>query len=313
MFKLFDALIKPVACYACQVWLPNSGLYKLFDQTRENKHPTKVISMDPLENLHLSFLKWIMNVNKSTSNSAIWGDCGRYPLGVSLAKLLFNFKERLEQLDIDNSPRLVRHAYREQKTLQLTWYKSLDNVQQALESEEKRTLTRPSQIREAMRRWFLKIWNIDRHSNKKLIFYNTIKHEFRAEKYLNLDLDACSSKRIGQLRTSSHRYNIETGRHGTNRAKLLNRVCMHCSTQDVETLDLLLELPFPDPIIEDEDHVLRTCPLYEDLRNKLQPKTKTYLSSDVGQIFSDSTTIRDIGRFLTKAYDRRFPRTTQKP
>jgi hypothetical protein len=88
---------------------------------------------------------------------------------------------------------------------------------------------------------------------------------------------------------------------------------MHCSTQDVETLDLLLELPFPDPIIEDEDHVLRTCPLYEDLRNKLIPKTKIYLFSDTGQIFSDSTTIRDIGRFLTKAYDRRFPRTTPCP
>jgi predicted GIY-YIG superfamily endonuclease len=50
---------------------------------------------------------------------------------------VFNFKERLEQFENDNSQRLVRHAYSQQKTLQLTWYKSLDNVQKALESEKK--------------------------------------------------------------------------------------------------------------------------------------------------------------------------------
>ena len=173
---------------------------------------------------------------------------------------------------------------------------------------ERRPLNRPSQIRGAMMRWFQSVWQLDRNSNKKLGFYNSIKHEFAEEMYLKLDLSAASSKRICQLRTSSHSYNIETGRHGVNRAKLVNRVCRHCSTEDEETLDLLLELPFPDPVIEDELHVLRTCPLYADLRDKLLPKTKTYLYSDVGLLFKESTTIRDIGRFLTKACERRFPK-----
>jgi hypothetical protein len=69
-------------------------------------------------------------------------------------------------------------------------------------------------------RWFWKIWSTDRYSNKMMMFYNTVKHEFSEEKYLNLDLDASSGKRIGLLRTSCHRYNIETERHGTNGAKL---------------------------------------------------------------------------------------------
>ena len=97
-----------------------------------------------------------------------------------------------------------------------------------------------------------------------------------------------------------------------HRHKLSNRACKHCSTTDVESLDLLLELPFPDPIIEDELHVLRTCPLYEDLRHCLSQQSKTLLFSDIGQIFAHPTTIGDLGRFLTKAHERRLPKASSK-
>jgi hypothetical protein len=310
LFKLFDTLIKPVVGYTCQVWLPNTSLFRAFDQARGNTAPTKITSTDPLENLLLSFLKWNLNVTKTTSNAAVWGDCGRCPLGVTLSKSVYNYKKRLEQLDDDNSPHLVRHAYREQKTLLLSWYKNLETAHRVLESEERRHLNRPNQIRGSMMNCFHKTLDADRTSNKKLGFYNSIKRQFSEELYLKLDLSATSSKRICQLRSSSHGSDIETGRHGINRVKLLNRVCRRCSTKDEETLDLLLELrPFPDPIIEDELHVLRICPLYEDLRDKFRPETKISLSSDLGKIFSDSSAIRDIGRFLTKAYERRFPKT----
>jgi hypothetical protein len=59
-----------------------------------------------------------------------------------------------------------------------------------------------------------------------------------------------------------------------NRLKLQNRLCKNCTTKDQEVLELLLVLPFPDPIIEDETQVLKDCPLYEDLRRKLLPQTR---------------------------------------
>ncbi|KAL5253152.1 hypothetical protein ACHWQZ_G013062 [Mnemiopsis leidyi] len=40
-----------------------------------------------------------------------------------------------------------------------------------------------------------------------------------------------------------------------------DRVCKHCCTEDEASLELLLELPLSEPIIEDEKHVLLTCPL----------------------------------------------------
>ena len=49
VFKLFDALIQPVASYGCQVWLPSTGLYKLFNDQRHNKEKAKIIAKDPVE------------------------------------------------------------------------------------------------------------------------------------------------------------------------------------------------------------------------------------------------------------------------
>ena len=71
---------------------------------------------------------------------------------------------------------------------------------------------------------------------------------------------------MAQLRTISHQYNIETGRHCQNRESVVNRICTTCSKNDDDTVTLLAELPFFDPIVEDETYVIQTCPLYEDLR-----------------------------------------------
>ena len=99
--------------------------------------------------------------------------------------------------------------------------------------------------------------------------------------------------------------NIETGRYGANRLKLINRVCKHCCTDDEGTLDLLLELPFPTPIIEDEEHVLSDCPLYNDLRDHLCPFTRNLLGEDITLIFENSIAIRDFGSYVCKIFDRR--------
>jgi hypothetical protein len=133
--------------------------------------------------------------------------------------------------------------------------------------------------------WFLNVWNIERIANRKLGFYNTIKREFVEEDYPRPDLNNNVFKRIAQIRTISYKFCVETGRHGMNRLKLANRAYKHCTTNYQETLDLLMELPYPDPIIEDETHILNTCPLYEDLRQKLPPQTRSLLHTEISQIF----------------------------
>ena len=60
------------------------------------------------------------------------------------------------------------------------------------------------------------------------------------------------SIKLAQLRTGSHKFNIETGGHDTlcHRSPL-NRVCFQCCDED--TVTYLAELPFSEPVNEDEE------------------------------------------------------------
>ena len=121
------------------------------------------------------------------------------------------------------------------------------------------------QIRKCIENMFVHQWNLERKENKKLGFYNMIKNSFQCETYLSSSLSYKQSKKITELRTSSHRFNIETGRHGHERRKnITHRVCLSCCNDKDSIISDLAEMPFFNPIIEDEVHVLRSCQLYEE-------------------------------------------------
>ena len=308
VFKLFDALICPVVTYGCQIWLPETWFVRDLLEPRTNSTSRlERIAKDPLEKLHVTFLKWSMGVSKKTSNAAVWGDCGRYPLAAEMSKQVYSYFDRLSALDRDNSPSLVRHAFKEQQTLNLSWYSRLTKTREILQNRISGRLLFPSQVRTELRSDFVRSWNEERVHNKKLGFYNTIKDTFETEVYLSISLTYDEGKRVAQFRTSSHKYNVETGRHGPKREKLINRLCRCCSTSSDDTLHGLTELPFFYPIIEDELHVLRTCPLYDDFRHKLSDGVKTNIFSDVKSLFSTATQLRETARFLSKSHRRRFP------
>ena len=88
VFKLFNSLVLPVASYGCQVWFAETRLVKNFkDNSPGVQLPS--IAKDPIEKLHLSFLKWNLGVGRKTSNAAVWSDSGRYPLVIEISKQVF--------------------------------------------------------------------------------------------------------------------------------------------------------------------------------------------------------------------------------
>ena len=123
----------------------------------------------------------------------------------------------------------------------------------------------PTLIANRLQDIFVRIWEGARASNRKLLFYNNIKPEFGLEAYLwpVSGINHEGTMRIAQLRSSSHRYNVETGRYGQKITSVVHRICQICC--DGQNVATLAELPFFEPIIEDELHVLRTCPAYHDL------------------------------------------------
>ena len=68
--KLFDALVKPVLLYGCEVWGPELLSYKT--------HFVK----GTIEQVHIKFCKQTLNVLWYTENKACRAELGRYPLSI---------------------------------------------------------------------------------------------------------------------------------------------------------------------------------------------------------------------------------------
>ena len=315
IFKLFDSLILPVVSYGCQIWLTKTEVLKCLssDNKKNACDVLRAISLDPMENLHLSLLKWTLGVRKKTTNIPMWGDSGRSPIGVQMIKMLIDYHNRLAQLDEADSEQIVRHAFVEQKNIGLEWYKTVVELYHRFDSEAiahgKRSRRNPlpnsTLIRMRAEEWFKDVWNQARESSHKLVFYNSIKKELGFEPYLHLEKHK-KIKFIAWLRTSSHLLNIETGRYGAKQASQHHRACDFCTTDDKGLLQLLANLPTIKLILEDEQHFLRDCPNYEELRNERSPVYKELLKNgDFEAIFSKDH-VTETAKYIYKLSLKRY-------
>ena len=281
IFKLFDSLIVPVTSYGCSVWLHTTKLFKLISNGKISlniKNSLRVISLDPLERLHIKFLKWTLLVHAKASNLACWGDSGRVPIVIQLAMQTLDYYKRLEQLDYYDTNCLVRHAFVEQRNLLLPWFNDTQNFVANLNITGE---TSSNVIRNKCIDAFKELWYNGVQQSSKLQFYGMIKETIGYETYLSLN-NIRRRKAIAQLRFSSHRLNIETARYINNKSDVhldkltWKKCCKICCNKNAESL---ISLPFADPVIEDEHHVLVTCPKYEHIRQALSNNTKSVLVS----------------------------------
>ena len=83
--KLFDALVKPVLLYGCEIWGPELLSYKThFEEST-------------IEQVHIKFSKQTLNVPWYTENKACRAELGRYPLSIDIKASLLCYWQRLEQ------------------------------------------------------------------------------------------------------------------------------------------------------------------------------------------------------------------------
>lgn len=98
----------------------------------------------------------------------------------------------------------------------------------------------------------------------KLRTYRLFKHDFKTEQYLKIQMDKKYRSALAKIRCGVAPIRLETGRYEGLRE--MDRLCIHCN------------------VIENEEHVLVTCPFYEDLRHDLFLACEN--ESDVFQTFS---------------------------
>ena len=86
--------------------------------------------------------------------------------------------------------------------------------------------------------------------------------------------------------------------------------CEFCTSEDALPFS---HLPFHDTIIEDENHILVTCPRYHALRTLLHEDTKSLLlrNEDHHLLFLPEH-VQHFGRYVKKIFNLRFPKKLKK-
>ena len=83
MLSLFDALVKPLLLYGCEIWGPELLSYKThFDKST-------------FEQVHIKFCKQTLNTPWYTENKACRAELGRYPLSIDIKASIFSYWQRL--------------------------------------------------------------------------------------------------------------------------------------------------------------------------------------------------------------------------
>ena len=125
--------------------------------------------------------------------------------------------------------------------------------------------------------WHFKLANTD-----KLRFYKLFKTNFRREAYLDLVSNFHLRGCITKFRCSDHRLKIETGRH--RNLPVDERLCETCVNK-----------------VETEEHFLRWCPKYSNLRLKYFGRPHCFLDWLEVLKCENRMSAYNLGNFLTKA------------
>jgi len=273
--KLFDSLIKPILLYGSQFWAPLLAPQQLLGLTDPNLGTYfKAHSEMGGERVQLRFAKWILGVNKKTTNVFTWGELGRFPL---LFSALEQAQVYFKRVMMAPQGTLLYHTMQEQQRLGLKWWSTMS----ALENTNVTSLKQK----------FTDMCLLYNSCHSKTSFVETTKSSFGMQLYIQIVDDFSSRRTWSKLRGSASCLAIETGRYKQPFVKAEERYCTMC--RDTEIL-----------VVEDEQHFLANCPLLEHIRVLLKDTVPTINGYEITRL-KDKKKLNIALGIISKMYYRR--------
>ena len=196
--KLFDALVKPILCYGCEVWSIGGNKAALAE----------------LERTEIGFLKMLLGVQTHTSTLHVLAEFGRYPLQLSWQALAEKYLNRLEKLEND---RMLKQAFIADCSLpaRLSWTSLLaqhgqlhgHSVSPSTDAATQRPMFSLSVARSHH------VEQLSQQTSSKTSMCRSIKIGYACEPYIQQTSNRHLRRILAQFRTGSHWLNMETGRH----------------------------------------------------------------------------------------------------
>ena len=243
--KLFDQQIRPIIEYASNIWCPDAPV-------------------EELERVQLKFLKRALGVSLSTPTLAVYGETGRFPLHLRQQDQMLKLWLRIQRMPDDS---IMKQIYRELLALSndghdnwANWVNSLFvkfNVLRAdLDSISPNDLDKfLSNFRETRYRKFMIDWLRELNglsSNCKLRTYRIFKTDFCLEPHLLYMQNKKHQRAMTRLWVSSHKLQIEAGRHSLPTVPIGDQLCTYCEQN----------------VIDDENNFMMACNFHDAERGK---------------------------------------------
>ena len=283
-------MVKPILLYGCQVW----GNDYINYESKDIHHLDRI----PFEEVQNKYCKLLLCVGRFTSNMAARAELGRHPLMLSVAALQIKFWNQI----LKSPGKLIYNAYQEDIRNDSRGVKNwITGVKIVLErcglTHFWQNQTIPSNFNISKC-----VYNILKHKYENLFFnsinsdtgvtktggnklrtYAKLKHEYKMENYLNLNLELHSKKAMAEIRVSAHNLEIERGRKNKPANE---RFCRNCKT-----------------MVEDEVHFISDCPIYESLRNEYLPRRHQNPDAYFINLFKTSDTVKleNLAIFIRRA------------
>ena len=209
-----------------------------------------------IEKTHLQFIKRILGVNRSTTNSLVRGETHRHTLREEILRRNINYASYIHNKNTDI---VVKQAYLyelSRKTNQITFMNSMGKQVANLHAlgldffpfkdpYENLYIIPEEEMKVHTHQIFQAEWKTKLEASTKADTYRKFKTEMKAESYIKTLNIRKERVAFTKFRVSDHKLYIETGRHQRPIIPRENRFCFICANK-----------------IEDEQHFLLECKLY---------------------------------------------------
>ena len=214
-FKLFDTMVKPIICYASQIW----G----YDYANS------------VEIVHNNFCKNILYVRKTTNTCMVLGDCGRLPLCTTYYINCIRYWCNLLTMPSQRYPKqcyimlkALDDAGREcwaSKIRKLLYQYGFSFIWISQDVGDVSTFVK--MFKHRVENFCTLKWHTSVDNSNRCDHYKHFKSLLTVEKYLTINLQLKYRIAMSKFRMSNHKLSIEIGRHNDTLRE--NRICIFLS------------------------------------------------------------------------------------
>ena len=294
LLDLFDKMVVPIALYNCEVW----GNILLPKNEKITNYFSEGNIVNIVEQLQNKFLKYMLGINTKSTNWVARSELGRRPLTMTVYERIIKYFQHTNK----SKSNIIQEAMQTNKNLyqngNKSWYTGFKRILQYIEIDESKVIElkpKSKDINKIMTKLYDITWEGEREKIKhqgKHHLYAEIKTNNCLEKYFEID-NMNIRKAIAKMRTSSHKFPIETGRY--ERKERYDRICPLCCNNIGDEHHYIFEC--------EDQNITNTREKY--MRNILKKSPQLEILSSIERlkymlICKDESLIKDIGILFLK-------------